>query len=142
MLHLVRTRLGWQPSLRCGAFGAELRSAFMGLSRATYHRGLAYRVCRGLGRGHGPSGGRAQHGRDFLPSNLCSTVRRRDAGQPSEPPRRAAESNSLHATCNGFRQDTNNPLPTRTQEPAFLAQQQPLGLAVAGQSRFQWKPAH
>ena len=96
----------------------------------------------GLVRGRGPNGGRVQHGRDLLPSNLCSTVRRRDAVQPIEPPRKAAESNSLHAICNASPRDTNNPLPTRTQELAFLAQPEPLGLAVAGQSRFQRKPAH
>ena len=122
--------------------GAELCGAFVGLSRAIYRRGRAYRVCRGPrhGLGRGPSGSRAQHGRDFRPSNLDSTVCRRGVVQPSEPPRRVGESNSLHATCNGFPQDTNNPLPTRIQELAFLAQPQPLGLEVAGQSRFQWKP--
>jgi hypothetical protein len=37
--------------------------------RAIYRRGRAYRVCRGPrhGLGRGPSGGRAQHGRDSFP---------------------------------------------------------------------------
>jgi hypothetical protein len=111
----------------------------VGRSLLIYRRGRAYRVCHGPrhGLGRGPSGGRAQHVRDFLPNNLYSTACRRGAVQPSEPLRRAVGSNSLHATCNGFPQDTNNPLPTGIQELAFLAQPQPPGLAVAGQSRFQ-----
>ena len=112
--------------------------------RAIYRRGgRDHRVGRGPGhdldhgspdRGRGPSGDRAQHGRDLLPSNPYSTARHRGAVRPSELHRRAVESNILHATCNAFPRDTNNPPPTRSQELASLAQPEPLGLAVAGQS--------
>ena len=66
------------------------------------------------GRGPCPSGGHVQADPDCRASNLHSTALHRDEVVPSQPPRTVAESNNLHATCNGFPPDTNNHLPTRT----------------------------
>jgi hypothetical protein len=80
-----------------------------------------------------PSGDRVQHARARPPSNPQSTVRRRGAVQPSALPHTVLESNSLHATCNAFLRDTNNPPPTRIQELALRVQPEPPGAVVAAQ---------
>jgi hypothetical protein len=54
--------------------------------------------------------------------------------QPSELPRTVVESNSLHATCNAFLRDTNNPPPTRIQDLALRVEAEPPEAAVAPQS--------
>jgi hypothetical protein len=91
-------------------------------------------VGRDLGRGRarenpdhdrGPSGGRAQPGRDLPPSNPRRTAPRRDAAPPSERPHREAESSSLHATYSVFQPDTNSRLPTRTRALALAEERGP-----------------
>jgi hypothetical protein len=81
-----------------------------------------------------PSGDRVQYGRGLLPSTPYRIVRRRGAVQPSELPRTVVESNSLHATCNAFLRDTNNPPPTRIQDLALRVEAEPPEAAVAPQS--------
>ena len=86
---------GWQPTKTASQQSLESRQAGLRYSPAFFiavnrrgHACRACRVCRDLGCCRGPSGDRGQHGRDLLPSNLHSTVCRRGAVQPSEPPGR------------------------------------------------------
>ena len=68
------------------------------------------------GLGRGPSGGHVQIDRGLRPSNPEKISAHRDEAGPSKPPDTVAESNNLHATCNGFSPHTNNCLSTRTRE--------------------------
>ena len=80
------------------------------------------------GRDRDPSGDRVGSGPDPLPNILRKIVRRHGVVRPNELPRKADESNSLHAIYNVFRPDTNNPVPTRIR---ILALRERPSLAVA-----------
>lgn len=87
-------------------------------------RGLCHDPDRGPGHGHRgsldhgpcPSGGHVQSGPDRRPSTPQSTARHRDEAPPIQRLHMVAESNNLHATCNGFPPDTNSRLSTQTQD--------------------------
>src|SRR5262245_48446388 len=64
------------------------------------------------GCGRGPSDGYVQSDRDLLPSSPKSIALHRSEAPPSEPPGKAAASNSLDAICSGVHPHTNNRRPT------------------------------
>src|SRR5579863_9722609 len=76
---------------------------------------------RNRGRGRGPNDDRARSGRGRRSNTPRRIVLPHNAVQPRRRRHRVGESNTRHATCNGFRPGTSNRPPKSNLVPGFVA---------------------